>query len=78
MSNGKWCCVLGVCCDPGTPEQLDAFVEEFLHDLGAKATDTAVVRSVGVWVLKSFDLAPKGTIEPFRQAILEQVRKSQK
>lgn len=27
MSNGHACCILGVCCPPGSPEQADALTQ---------------------------------------------------
>lgn len=34
MSNGRACCILGVCCPPGSPEQEAALAEEIAHSKG--------------------------------------------
>ena len=58
MSNGHVCCLLGVCCPPGSAAQRQAFVKELAHD-GIESPDA---EKIGAWVLDNFDLAPKGSL----------------
>lgn len=75
MSNGHACCLLSICCPPGSAEQADAFVQEFEHDHPDQKMDRATVEAVGQWVVKNFDVAPAGTLTPFRDAIIKLARK---
>ena len=63
--NGHVCCILGVCCPPGSAEQLDALAKEMSKDLGVTPEHT---RRYAAWVLQHFDLAPKGTVTPLLRA----------
>jgi len=55
---GQVCCILGVCCPPGSPAQREAL---------AKALEG--VESPADYMLEHFDLAPKGTLDAFKAAI---------
>ena len=59
--NGEVCCILGVCCPPGSDRQVDALAKEMHKDLGVDASECG---RYARWVLKHFDLAPKGTVTP--------------
>lgn len=71
MSNGKVCCLLGVCCPPGSAAQRRAFVEELAHD-GITSPDA---ERIGTWVLANFDLAPKGTLEKLKADVAAMARR---
>lgn len=63
MSNGHACCLYGVCCPPnpdGTSPQAVALAKKMAVDLGWSSTEAIL------WVLKNFDLAPKGTTDALR------------
>lgn len=61
------CCAIGLCCQPGSPEQLAA-VATGMVDAGV-LTDRAMATSVAAWVLSTFDLAPLGSLRAFTDAI---------
>lgn len=64
--NGRACCILGVCCPPGSTQQIDALAREMVED-GACAE---IIESVKIakWLYTHFDLAPAGTVTPLLQA----------
>ncbi len=72
MSNGRVCCLLGVCCPPGSREE--ALAQEIEADLGLGSqkteTTTGIARSVAEWILENYDIVPKGVgtaiIEAYR------------
>ena len=63
--NGHVCCILGVCCPPGSAEQMDALAKELTKGAG---TDHAQSKAVAALILEHFDLAPKGTVTPLLRA----------
>lgn len=63
-------CVLGICCPPGSPEQMDALIKFLVgNGVDADAADTAAKV-----ILAHFDLAPKDTLQPFKDAVAELAR----
>lgn len=66
--NGHVCCILGVCCPPGSQEQVDALAAEMEKD-GVGDRKTAA------WVLKHFDLAPAGSLAQFKNDVAKMARK---
>ena len=63
-----WNCVLGVCCDAlRAQEALAKVLTEYGVDANA-AADCAKV------MLTKFDLAPHGTLQPFKDAIAKHAR----
>ena len=71
--NGHVCCLLGVCCPPGSEAQLDALATEMASDLGVQPEE---VRRHAAWILKHFDLAPAGSLAQFKDAIATHARKA--
>ena len=69
--NGKVCCILGVCCPAGSVAQRRALEDEMIAD----GADPAAAKKMAKWVLTHFDLAPVGTLGPFRSAIMKMARK---
>ncbi len=69
--NGEVCCILGVCC-PTTDEQATALATEMSTDLHMPNEHAAPIAK---WLLTHFDLAPAGTLAPYRNAILSHERK---
>lgn len=59
--NGEVCCILGVCCPPGSQEQLDALAAEMSK---AGVNDH---RAAAKWVLEHFDLLPSGSLAEFKR-----------
>ena len=64
--NGEVCCILGVCCPPGSARQVRALEEEMVK-AGCASADA---EKMAPWILQHFDLAPAGTLAPFRDAIV--------
>jgi hypothetical protein len=63
--NGEVCCILGVCCPPGSEAQANALAKEMASDLGIPVTTAKVYAD---WCLKHFDLGPKGKVAPLLRA----------
>lgn len=70
--NGEVCCILGVCCPPGSAAQASALAKELVKD--GVCAEVNEAHRVAVWVLKHFDLAPAGTLTPFKTAIVQAMR----
>jgi len=72
------CCILAVCCPPGSHAQRKALADAL--DFGALDEPTTLGRTVAEqhadWILDNFDLAPKGTLDGLKTSIAELVRKS--
>ena len=64
MSNGEVCCILGVCCPPAAAKEKLATELQRIGG-GDKATHAACA----AWILDTFDLAPKGSLELFKSEI---------
>jgi hypothetical protein len=71
MSNGDVCCILGICCPPDSASQVSAFANELQHDTGAPAEYCA---QIAAQVLKDYDLAPKGLLQPLKDRIATMAR----
>lgn len=61
-------CVLAVCCPPLSQGQHDALAR-FLREHGVENGD-----EVAEVMLKHFDLAPQGTLQPFKDSIAKLAR----
>lgn len=70
--NGHINCLLAVCCPPDSEGQLHALAEEIAA--GIEWEKAPNPEAVAAWVLKNFDLAPKGTLQPFKDAIRDLAR----
>jgi len=57
------CCILGICCAPGSDEQRDALAV-FLSDGSGTPIDAA--RPYADAILKRFELIPHGSLKEFR------------
>lgn len=64
MSNGLRCCLLAICCPPGSRQQMDAVAAEILHSLGMKRAaegPTMVdVDDVAACLVADYEFVPKG------------------
>jgi hypothetical protein len=69
--NGEVCCILGVCCPPGSAAQEEALSKELVKDGVCEAEYAPKVAS---WILKHFDLAEAGTLRPFVASILKHAK----
>ncbi len=73
--NGEVCCILGVCCPAESSERQSALAKTIKKDVGL--TDQAA-GAVADWMIEHFDLAPKGTLHGYANAIAEMVRRHEK
>lgn len=60
-------CILEVCCGGPNSKQVHALTEVASHALPFLSLDEA--RQVAEWIARNWDLAPKGTLYAFKQAI---------
>lgn len=64
--NGEVCCILGVCCPPGSTQQANALVGEMMK--AKVCSDVAEASAIAAWLYANFDLGPKGTVQPILKA----------
>lgn len=70
--NGEVCCILGVCCPPGSQAQAEALAGVFLNEGVCKERAEAI--AVAKSVLSHFDLAPAGSLTAFKADIAKMAR----
>ncbi|HXK40233.1 MAG TPA: hypothetical protein VJ837_05360 [Candidatus Paceibacterota bacterium] len=76
--NGRPCCILGVCCPPGSESQRRALADalaEVVQDAPGGIGERSADRAKADWLLDNFDFAPKGTLTEFKSAIVEMAKK---
>lgn len=71
--NGQVCCILGVCCSPGSDAQVQALAAALAAGLGGPPS--AYVAPAR-WLLQHFDLAPAGSLAQFKDALATHARKA--
>ena len=59
MSNGEFCCAIGLCCPPESIERRSALVHELA---GGTGCDAAEMEKVADWLIAHVDILPKGTV----------------
>ena len=64
MSNGAECCILGICCPPA----------EARASLVTKLASMPSHEAAADYLLAEFDFAPKGSLAPFKEAIVALVK----
>lgn len=75
MANGaEVCCALGICCPPLSAGQKKALKKKLEDD----GFDSAASERAAEWILNNFDLAPKGSLQSFKDTIADLVRKHPK
>jgi hypothetical protein len=72
--NGKVCCILAVCCPPGSPAQLQALTDWFSAHAGL---DADAAKHAATEILAAFDLAPAGSLASFKSEVARLARESQ-
>lgn len=70
--NGHANCILAVCCPPESEARVKALAEEMAGALSKPAGDT--YEDIARWMLDNFDLAPKGTLQPLKDAVRDYAR----
>lgn len=74
--NGHVCCILGVCCPPGSQEQIDALASEL--SVAHPDMEVPYAQKAAAWVLKNFDLAPAGSLSEFKREIAAVIRRRER
>lgn len=64
--NGHANCILAVCCPPGSARQVRTLAGVLVHD---GVCEAAYAPKVAQWIVDTFDLAPKGTLQDFKGMI---------
>lgn len=68
--NGRANCILGVCCDH-LADRVAALAAEMETSLGCAPKDA---RKHAAWILRTFDLAPKGSLDKLIAAVAAHAR----
>lgn len=68
MSNGIRCCILGICCPPGSPAAKKALEDEINAGLDTSGwtedeDSESCIPAIASWILDNYDLAPKGFVQ---------------
>lgn len=74
-SNGHANCILAVCCPPSSEEQKIALATEMSENLGLTPKYHYETAS---WIIDNFDLAPKGSLQQFKDSIAKLARENPK
>lgn len=72
MGNGQACCILGVCCPPGSAAQLEALTTALAEGTGRMPAEARVYAD---YILSTYDLAPRGSLGDFKAAIAKMAGK---
>jgi hypothetical protein len=70
--NGHANCILAVCCPPDSDGQRKALAEEMASSLSTASGET--YEDIARWILDNFDLAPKGSLQTFKDEIARLAR----
>ena len=76
--NGLGNCIYEICCPPRSEGAVKALAEE-MEKAGmgqgiATAERVVHLRAIARWMLDTFDLAPKGTLQPLKDAVRDYAR----
>lgn len=71
--NGLGNCIYAICCPPKSAKQKHALAEEMAKAMSGTAESYLDIAS---WVIENFDLAPTGTLQPFKDAIARFAREN--
>jgi hypothetical protein len=66
------CCILGVCCPPGSDRQRDTLAAELSQAVNYLEPDKA--RQCADWIVDHFDLAPPGSLDALKGALVRMVK----
>jgi glycine cleavage system protein P-like pyridoxal-binding family len=70
MSNGEFCCAIGLCCPPASASRRSALINELSHGTGESH---AAMEKVADWLIANVEMLPKGSVD--LPAIAELMRK---
>jgi hypothetical protein len=72
MANGHGNCIFAVCCPPESESQIAALAEEMGNGMSSAKGES--YEDIARWVLATYDLAPKGSLQPLKDAIRDYAR----
>ncbi len=61
MSNGEFCCAIGLCCPPASAARRSALINELTH--GTNDVGPAALEQIADWLIENVDMLPKGAID---------------
>lgn len=67
--NGHANCIYEICCPPRSQGAQKALAEEMAKGSGGERYE-----DIACWVLENFDLAPKGSLQPLKDAVRDYAR----
>jgi hypothetical protein len=70
--NGLGNCLYEICCPPRSEGAVKALAEEMAGALSRPEGDT--YEDIARWTLDTFDLAPKGSLQAFKDAVRDYAR----
>lgn len=65
-------CIYEICCPPRSEGAVKALSEEMAGALSKKGGES--YEDIARWVLENFDLAPKGSLQAFKDAVRDLAR----
>jgi hypothetical protein len=65
MSNGEFCCAIGLCCPPASAQRRMALVSELSHGMAEKShtPNDETLGHVADWLIANVDMLPKGVMD---------------
>lgn len=60
MSNGEFCCAIGLCCPPASAARRSALANELLH--AAPAMGHEIASAAAGWLIENHEMVPKGVL----------------
>jgi len=74
MSNGHANCIFAVCCPPESEGQIQALAEEIASAVKLGGGAEHAGKMFAQFVLANYDLAPKGSLQAFKDSIRDLAR----
>ncbi len=68
MSNGEFCCAIGLCCPPASAQRRASLINELSHGTPAQSLQDANVTAYAIehvadWLIANVDMLPKGSVD---------------
>jgi hypothetical protein len=65
MSNGAYCCAIGLCCDAASAQRRMALISELSHGMLEKSHDanSQTIEHIADWLIANIDMLPKGAVD---------------
>lgn len=73
MSNGEFCCAIGLCCPPASASRRSALINELSHGMAERShtPHDETLGHVADWLIENVDMAPAGSLEPLIEALTQ-------